>query len=393
MTTNVCIYCGALKDRKDLSDEHIWPSALGGDALPAFWRTNHVCQTCNAMSGVFVDGEFVKGVAGAIEGYTGIDFVNVDDPSKAVFPLAYLGRFTDAKVEDGQQAEYWAGPCGANVIHLRPADREPIWSTYVGGDPRRQRQGGRVYLSLTSNTPFWLAATLRSVSAHFKRQRSIYIVNAGVPDQLAPKFRQPDPTDEQQSKDLGTVQEITITRRGQRHHMQMIVAKDTGSRFLSKVALAIGYKTFGSPFLDTSYAMHLRQGFREANPQRRRNIPVRGVGYLGSPEWPQSLHRILSFRGVWVLAVLAIRSDVCLLVVTPSGSPLLILITDERELVPVANYRLDDGVVWVVVPTLGEAIGPIEMPDYLAHQSGSHSNDQLAALEEKRVNRSDLPPC
>ena len=47
-----CYYCGFEKPPSDFSDEHIWPDALGGDALPSFWRTNNVCRACNSMSGI-----------------------------------------------------------------------------------------------------------------------------------------------------------------------------------------------------------------------------------------------------------------------------------------------------------------------------------------------------
>lgn len=69
--TQTCYYCGLDKPRSDFSDEHVWPDALGGDPLPSFWRTAEVCQGCNSMSGVFVDGAFIRGWAGAAERGTG----------------------------------------------------------------------------------------------------------------------------------------------------------------------------------------------------------------------------------------------------------------------------------------------------------------------------------
>ena len=391
---HVCIFCGELKEQSELSEEHIWPSALGGDSLPSLWRTNQVCRRCNSMSGIFVDGEFIKGIAGTIEAYSGVNFVDLANPSAALFPLAYLGKFKNITIQDGQQAEYWAGPCGANVIHIRPADREPIWSTYAGGDPRRQRQGGRVYLGFTSKDPFWVTATLRSVLSHFKRQLPIYVINASLPRELVKTFREPDPDDEQQSKDLVTVREaINTTKHGEYHQMQITVAVDTGSRFLAKVALAIGHNIYGPSFLTTSYAQRLRQAFREADPQRREKIPIHGVGYFASNQWPESIPRLLSFPGVWVLSILSIDALASVVVATPSGSVLCARVSDDTGLVPITEYRLDLGVVWIVVPTLGKAIGPIAMPDYLAHQSGVHSNDELAALEAKRVNKDELPVC
>ena len=390
----ICVYCGNEKDQEALSDEHIWPAALGGDLLPDFWRTDDVCRTCNSIAGLYVDGEFIKGLPGIIERYGGIEFADPDNPSRIALALAYLGKLTNVSVENGQVAEYWAGPCGTNVIHIRPADKEEAWSTYAGGDPRRARQSGRVYIALTSENAFWVVASLRSVKAHFNSLRPIYIVNAAVPESLAPAFRQPDPSDEQQSRDLVTVHQVTKAgRNGDQLQLRMVIAKDVGTRFLAKVGLAIGYKVFGTPFLDTKYAKVLRQGFREANLQRRRKIPVRGVGYLGPEDSLTSLGPLLRCPGSWVLALLTVRTNLYLALVTPSGRVLGVVVSDDDALVRSGAKRFDEGVVWVVAPTLGYATGPIELPDYLAHQTGTHLNDELAALERKRVSRNHLPPC
>lgn len=385
-----CIYCGEQKEIQELSEEHIWPSALGGNALGDFWRTSDVCKRCNSIAGVFVDGEFIKGLAGSIEHFYGTDFVNIDDPLKAIFPLAYLGKITDVSVEAGHEAEFWAGPCGANVIHIRPKDSDEAWHTFAGGDPRSQRRGGRVYLAFTSNNEFWIKATLCSVRAHFKDLRPIYIINASVGDRLAPSFREPDLSDTQQARDLVTVDEVlAATKRGESHRMHLVVHTDTGARFLAKVALGIGYKTYGVPFLATTYASHLRHAFREANAERRSNIPIRGRGYLASSDRPT----LPGFRGAWVLVLMSVRPNMLLFVVAPSGTEQAILITDDAGLIQVTDHSLDSGAVWVVVPTLGKAVGPISLPEYVLHQAREKSNDQLNAIEAQRVDKSQLPPC
>ena len=44
-------------------------------------------------------------------------------------------------------------------------------------------------------------------------------------------------------------------------------------RLLAKLGLALGYKLLGAPFLATDYAKNLRNGFREADSEKRRQIP------------------------------------------------------------------------------------------------------------------------
>jgi len=67
-----CIYCAMKNADDEFSDEHIWPDALGGDFLPAdVWRTNDVCRRCNSLSGVFVDGAFIRSWLGNAERSSG----------------------------------------------------------------------------------------------------------------------------------------------------------------------------------------------------------------------------------------------------------------------------------------------------------------------------------
>src|SRR5688500_7383766 len=96
-----CIYCGEEKEENSFSDEHIWPDALGGDYLPDFWRTNDVCQRCNSLSGVFVDGAFIRSWIGSAERATGaLEYLDVSRPGKSILPLDYLGKLQDVPVAE-----------------------------------------------------------------------------------------------------------------------------------------------------------------------------------------------------------------------------------------------------------------------------------------------------
>lgn len=58
-----CPYCGCNKSSDELSHEHFWPTALGGDLIHDVRRSDDVCRVCNNRSGVFVDGAFIKSFA------------------------------------------------------------------------------------------------------------------------------------------------------------------------------------------------------------------------------------------------------------------------------------------------------------------------------------------
>jgi HNH endonuclease/integrase-like protein len=89
-----CIYCDQEKADDEFSDEHIWPDALGGDFLPPeTWRTDDVCRRCNSLSGVFVDGSFIRSWIGNAERATGArDYLKPTLTAPlGVLPLDYMG--------------------------------------------------------------------------------------------------------------------------------------------------------------------------------------------------------------------------------------------------------------------------------------------------------------
>lgn len=389
-----CIYCWLYKADQAFSDEHIWPDALGGDFLSSLWRTADVCQTCNSMSGVFVDGAFIKSWMGNAERAAGSrEYLSRSLPGRGILPLDYLGRLQDAPISSDQVAELWSGPCGANIIHIRPSDSNDDWATYAGGDPRTKKpMAGRAYIVLTSEEPFWIVVSLASFKAHFKKAERL-VVNMNVPPQWFGSFKNVDRTNKMQLDDMRVVDEVIAAgRAGQFIRARVSISRDLGNRFLAKLALAIGYKLLGEPFLDTDYAEVLRRAFREADFEKRKRLPVRGTGYLHShgdlgvgkpPSWP----------GGWVLLIKVANHGLILSVVSPSGTSMNVLVCDKPELVARLDPAFLDGQIWLTVPAVGEAVGPIPLPDYLAYQLNETPVPELSALANKRSDPASLPPC
>jgi hypothetical protein len=197
-----CIYCGTAKSYEEFSDEHIWPDALGGDFLPPFWRTDDVCGKCNSVSGIFVDGAFIKSVQGSSE--RGMDALDYLDSKEAtgVLPLSYVGTIQNIAAQDGEMVDFWVCAPGANVLHFRKAGEEGLWDAYVGGDPRSQAKrsrAGRVVMALTSAEPFWVFTALSSVRNHFPKADK-FVANLGLPP-TAKHFKNFDLSDPQQAAD------------------------------------------------------------------------------------------------------------------------------------------------------------------------------------------------
>ncbi|SDF01385.1 HNH endonuclease [Paracoccus isoporae] len=385
-----CIYCGHVKEAAAFSHEHIWPDALGGDHLPDFWQTDDVCRSCNSMSGVFVDGAFIKSFPVTEErADDALSYLSPDQPTGAL-PLHYLGVVQNVRPKDGEVIDFWV-TIGANVLHIRK-EEEDTWNAYAGGDPRRsskKSKAGRVIVSLTSAEPYWVWTSLRSVLQHFPKAKR-FVTNLELPAN-ATKFQELDPSDTQQADDLRIVREFEgLRERGEHIHNQVAIAPRADGRFLAKVALAVGYQLFGYDFTATDYAKELRKGFREADPMKRPQLKIYGSGYLRGvnlgPVGDQ-----LRWPGGWQLAILHLSEKLALVATAPTGRVMCIQITDDVSLLDRLGSEYRVGVCWVTVPPAQTAVGPMAYPEYLAHMIGAIQVPSLTALEALRGDPSMLP--
>jgi hypothetical protein len=399
MSVKKCIYCGQDKPQADFSHEHIWPDALGGDFLESFWHTEDVCGRCNSLSGVFVDGAFIKGLFGGAERASGArDYIDVAKPASVLIPLDYCGQLNRPPLPPDEIGEYWAGPCGANILHIRPADRDDQWATYAGGDPRAKKiKAGRAYMALVSNNRFWVDVSLNSFKAHFKRAQR-FITNQLDPataEYFKTNFNThvPDPTDPTQARDMDVMnQVISAGRNGTWLKLALPIQLDTGTRMLAKLALAVGYKLFGAEFLDSDSGKTLRQGLREADANKRKKLPINGTGYLG-PQPFSHLKDLLGWPGWWVLIIKLVAGKLMLSVVTPIGRTMAVVITESPTLLERLDQTFIEGNLWLTIPSLSRSEGPIWLPDYLAHRAGTPYLPALTAIEAMRVDPATLPPC
>jgi hypothetical protein len=306
-----------------------------------------------------VDGAFLKSWPGQAERFTGAyDFVDLDVNSNSVVPLAYMGPISDAPKVNDDIYEMWLGPCGSHVVHARTkSDDEDKWATYAGGDAiASKKKPGRVYISLTTEHPGWIALALRSVKAHFSKE-SRYIVNAELPPEWKNLASAIEQDDAQQANDLNVVQFVQNASSDEKHVRHGLkLSVDPDHRLLAKLALGIGYTLFGQKFLDTAHAGYLRQGMREKDRVKRAQLPIRGVGFLNSVS--SNALRVLAFPGAWVIQLKIVETFFMLSIVTPLGNSIIIVISDSQELWNETIFEpYQEGVFYVVVPAAATAVG------------------------------------
>jgi hypothetical protein len=51
------------------------------------------------------------------------------------------------------------------------------------------------------------------------------------------------------------------------------------------------------------------------------------------------------------------------------------------------------GSIWITIPALRRAVGPIPLLSYLAHQRSARLLPELVALAGQRIDPRTLPPC
>ena len=73
--------------------------------------------------------------------------------------------------------------------------------------------------------------------------------------------------------------------------------------------------------------------------------------------------------------------------------PMVISITDDPKLIRQLAPEYPQGLIWITVPTLQKAVGPLALPQYAAHLASEVLHPELIALEALRIDTSMLPPC
>ena len=163
--------------------------------------------------------------------------------------------------------------------------------------PNQQRRA-ELTLPLTSEQPFWVLVSLASFKAHFKKAQG-FIVSMDVPPQWRGVFRRPDTSEPVQAADMAIVNAVrSAGNNGEEIRVRPVIKTDLGTRFLAKLGLAIGFKLLDAPFLSTEYTPHLRAGFREADQEKIKQIPVNGTGYLSGHGLNRSREGSSLARGV-----------------------------------------------------------------------------------------------
>ncbi len=388
MTDKLCIYCQTLKSISVFSLEHIFPDSLGGSLCNDLFKTRDVCGRCNSIMGAFVDGAFIRNwFRNNDEALAARQYLDLN-ASNSILPLAYMGILKSLPLREEQVCEMWLGACGERFYHIHEKD-DPRWDTFVGGNPMaRKNDPGLVYFFNTSDNGQWISLALRSMRNHFKRARR-YASNVGIEAGDDPSSPFLHPIDKVAQEELDLIRALG----NDTHAHSVQIQQGFEQRFLAKMALGLGYNILGSGFFGTSYARYLLAALWEKNFAARAILPVRGSGFLKVQN--AQLNEIIGWPGAYTIMLHAFHDCFALSFQLPSGQSMMhIVISDSPGLwqtTSLENYR--HGVVFLVAPQCGKFVGPISLPEYVAHRLKNINIPALTELERLRIDPKFLPPC
>jgi HNH endonuclease len=382
-----CIYCLGRRGDPILTEEHIWPSALGGKAAPTIFQTKSVCRRCNNLAGLFVDGPFLKCWFIQNEGLNGQQFLDPKRPSAT--SLVYLGFEKDFPTDSSEVCERWIGPAGEHIYHIHAKD-DARWDTIAGGDfIRRKSSDGRAYIVMTSQSQYWIHTGLLSFSEWFpyaKKRCVTHIIGSlsGI-DILT---REEQPLTERENIEIAY-----ISGRVEGHQVlaNFPIKVDFADRFLAKVALGLTGTLLGERALKSPYADDLRRALWSRTSAERENLSLKGAGYW--TEKNQLFSDFLGNSGAWTIALHVFPEGLSYTALSPSGKALTMGISDDATLwPPKIGPAFREGVVYIAIPERQKWWGPIPLPNVIAHKLGHHREEALVELEDLRTLGKSLPP-
>jgi hypothetical protein len=375
-----------------MSLEHIWPRSLGGAQAGELFRSSSVCQTCNNLAGLWVDGAYLKSWFIAAE-TAGAARQFLDPTTPGILPLTYMGMDQEFPSPADQECERWIGPAGEHVYHVHFQDADQ-WYGFAGGDMIRRKKldPGRAYLVLTSKSPYWVLTGLQSFITHFTSIGArIYCLSKveGMPPELANSFLDETASTDIESKEIAW---IRAAPNDKVRMMRLSVRLDFSDRFMAKLSLGLGANILGGDYLKSLCAEELRKILWPRQMQGTSQPPkVHGSNYwkMSSTKAPFA---VAGLPGAWTILLHSGPQFFSLCLLTPGGHPSVIAISDDNSLWSGEGFeQYKYGIVYFAVPQRHLFVGPVAVPRYLNHKNGHLVEPEISRLEALRGDSALLP--
>lgn len=388
MALTDCIYCAGRSGDPKMTDEHIWPKALGGAGAPEIFLTHQVCQKCNNGMGQWVDGMFIKSWFGSMDrALSAHSYLNPEQPEAA--PIVYWGFNEQMPLAEGYVCERWTGLAQEPIFHVHQTDQDR-WLPFAGGDIiRRHRDPGRVYFFLTSSDRYWVRTALLSIAARFPRARLRCLTRIEGVSGLPPFIRAEAPIETaEEAAEIAWIRDHGASDRPTRMHADVTFT----DRFQAKLALGLAHTILGPEATFSPYGDALRARLWNNDADSDQEPVLRGTSWWNANQSP-AFRQFHQWPDGWTVVTNGWPEGFGIVVSTPTGGSFSMLLSDDPNTWrPDVDPVLQSGAAFVFVPQRGVAVGPIHLLQYVSHLRGIRSHPALAKVDALRVPLDRLPP-
>lgn len=373
-----CIYCGKAEPERDFSSlEHLIPQFLGGACAPARFKTYDACARCNSVLGLFVDGSFAKSWM-VTNWLTFAGLAAYTSSATKGPPLMFMGvtQWEMPGVEEHEVCETWLGPAGEQIYLIRQKDDRFYW--YAGGNPIDAKSlESRAYFMFSEKSNENARRTLLSFRDAFDglctKKLSCTEVNGFELSTIG--FSDPDELDYKRIEFLRSESRKTPVRT-----VSIPMNLHFDYRFMSKLAIGVGYAFFGYKLLQSDYYQELRRGlwYRDGEP-----VPaIRGAGALGQNQYVNSeaFRKIIGTNHAVTLIVSVVPQGAVATLTLGSSHAWTVLCAPREIISDEFLQELDIGKAFVIYPFLNECI-ELTLAGLLSHKLTAHIDQKLASAE------------
>lgn len=382
-----CIYCWEWKLKSEFTSvEHIWPKAIGAMNSPDFFTTDKVCNKCNHISGVYVDGKFLKSYM--VKHARNLATHSFLDPKKPkASSIHFLGIDENFPCPKDYICENYSGPAGEHIYHIRPIS-ESEFDTYVGGNPKKQSKSksGRVYVYLTANHPYWVVTAALSIKKAFPKSERFILTKIDGDFNFSNYWVETDKNDKSILIETEYIEKLSSEGR----NVQVKIDVNFSKRFLAKVALGIGHKILGDAIFEDENAKNLQKLFKNASTKKSNNIAIKMMSFTwGEPKSP--FDHFVKLDAMWIIGIMAIDGSIMLTIVMPSGHSLITEITNNPKYIEEFYRDNPVGKIYVSIPDQSKFLGPYSGLELFNHSRGVTKISDLTEIEEQIHSIAELP--
>lgn len=164
---------------------------------------------------------------------------------------------------------------------------------------------------------------------------------------------------------------------------------DFADRFMAKISLGFAHTILGAA--TSPYCDDLRTLLWSRDPGQREGTNIRGTGFWNSGSLDQ-VAKFTHWPGVWSIFFMQMQSAFGLLLCTPNGRHLAMMLSDDASTwqAEIPN-ELRHGAAYLILPQRKRTFGPIPMMSIVSHRLGNHAHPDLTVLEGMRTGLAQLP--